>query len=93
VILHHHVILAVVRLGSVGGRVLDVDDLPNDFLGLWGRIAAGVEGGHPSVAATGPAAVGLGIVLGLGVVVGIGVVGFKNVADTIGKQHMFLAFF
>jgi hypothetical protein len=74
VILHHHVILAVVQLGSVGGRVLVVDDLPNDFLGLWGRIAAGVEGGHPSVAATGPAAVGLGIVAG--VVVGIGVVGF-----------------
>jgi hypothetical protein len=74
VILHHHVILAVVQLGSVGGRVLVVDDLPNDFLGLWGRIAAGVEGGHPSVAATSPAAVGLGIVAG--VVVGIGVVGF-----------------
>jgi hypothetical protein len=61
--------------------VLAVDDLPKDFLGPWWRIAMGVEGGFPMVAAPGAEAVGFGIVAEMGVVVGIGVVEFESVAE------------
>jgi hypothetical protein len=74
-------IWVVVRLDNVGARVLAVDGLSKDFLGLWWRIVAGVEGGFPTVVAAGAEIVGFGIVADMGVVVGTGVMEFGSVAE------------
>jgi hypothetical protein len=71
----------VVQLGNVGARVLAVDGLPKDFLGLWWHIAERVEGGFSVVVAAGVEVVGFGIVAGMGVMVGVGVVEFGSVAE------------